>query len=206
MALLMKSEFAALKGVGASAVSNWARRGLLVMAPDPKRPGKELVDVEKSDLLIRGTIDQTRGRPRSADASAAEVTETQPPASTVRPFQPTGAEAVRMEEARERIIGRRIENEKSLGNLVSLSDVERRTAERGRLIRERTMSLLRQQSERVAAETDPRKIYALQSEEFEQLFARLADEIEAEASAEAQADVALAPYADDGEDDEAEAA
>ncbi|ADK99398.1 hypothetical protein [Brevundimonas subvibrioides] len=208
MTLLMKSEFAAHQGVGASAVSNWAKKGLLVFGADPARPGKELVDVEKSVLLIRGTIDQTRGRPRSAEAAQVEQGEAAVPAAATvaRVMALSGPEAARMEEMRERTLGRRIENEKNLGRLVQLPEVERRTADRGRLIRERTLSLLRQQSERVAAETDPRKIYALQAEEFEQLFTRLADEIEAEASAEAQADAVLATIADNAEDDEAEAA
>ena len=110
-----------------------------------------------------------------------------------------------MEEARERIIGRRIDNEKALGNLVSLGEVERRTAERGRMIRERVQATVRNLAERLAAETDPRTITSLLSAELDDVFARLADDIESEASAEAQADVALAVL-DEEADEEAEAA
>jgi len=204
MTLLMKSEFAKRHGVGASAVSNWARKGLLGFGEDPKRPGKQLVDAEKSDLLVRGSIDQTRGRPRSAEAALVEAGEglaTGP----ARAATMTGAEAVRMEEARERIIGRRIDNEKALGNLVSLGEVERRTAERGRMIRERVQATVRNLAERLAAETDPRTITSVLSAELDDVFARLADDIESEASAEAQADVALAVL-DEEADEEAEAA
>lgn len=204
MTLLMKSEFAKRHGVGASAVSNWARKGLLVFGEDPKRPGKQLVDAEKSDLLVRGSIDQTRGRPRSAEAALVEAGEA-PATAPVRAATMTGAEAVRMEEARERIIGRRIDNEKALGNLVSLGEVERRTAERGRMIRERVQATVRNLAERLAAETDPRTITSLLSAELDDVFARLADDIESEASAEAQADVALAVL-DEEADEEAEAA
>lgn len=204
MTLLMKSEFAKRHGVGASAVSNWARKGLLVFGEDPKRPGKQLVDAEKSDLLVRGSIDQTRGRPRSAEAALVEAGEA-PATAPVRAATMTGAEAVRMEEARERIIGRRIDNEKALGNLVSLGEVERRTAERGRMIRERVQATVRNLAERLAAETDPRTITSLLSAELDDVFARLADDIESEASAEAQADVALAVL-DEEAGEEAEAA
>lgn len=204
MTLLMKSEFAKRHGVGASAVSNWARKGLLVFGEDPKRPGKQLVDAEKSDLLVRGSIDQTRGRPRSAEAALVEAGEA-PATAPARAATMTGAEAVRMEEARERIIGRRIDNEKALGNLVSLGEVERRTAERGRMIRERVQATVRNLAERLAAETDPRTITSLLSAELDAVFARLADDIESEASAEAQADVALAVL-DEEADEEAEAA
>lgn len=204
MTLLMKSEFAKRHGVGASAVSNWARKGLLVFGEDPKRPGKQLVDAEKSDLLVRGSIDQTRGRPRSAEAALVEAGEA-PATAPVRAATMTGAETVRMEEARERIIGRRIDNEKALGNLVSLGEVERRTAERGRMIRERVQATVRNLAERLAAETDPRTITSLLSAELDDVFARLADDIESEASAEAQADVALAVL-DEEADEEAEAA
>ena len=84
MTMLMKSEFAALKGVGASAVSNWAKKGLLVYGQDPARPGKQLVDVEKSELLINGTIDQTRGRPRAAGVAQVEGEIASPPSASTR--------------------------------------------------------------------------------------------------------------------------
>jgi hypothetical protein len=209
MTLLMKSEFATLKGVGASAVSNWAKKGLLVYGSDPSRPGKQLVDVEKSELLINGTIDQTRGRPRAASAATIEAETGGAPAaaSVPRQAQMSHAEAARMEEMRERTLGRRIDNEKALGNLVQLALVEARSADRGRMIRERVNAVVRAQAERLAAEGDPRAIVALLTAEFDGLFTRIADEIESEASAEAAADMALARIVDPDEDlDEAAAA
>ncbi len=207
MPLLMKKDFATRHGVGASAVSGWAKKGLLVYAPDPARPGKVLIDAEKSDLLVRGTIDQTRGRPRGGETAAAEAGADVAPAPG-RVAELSGPEAVRMEEARERIIGRRIENEKAMGRLVALADIERQAADRGRMIRERIHAVVRSQSERLASETDPRVIVSLLSREFDGVFDRIADEIEAEARAEAVADAVLASIPDtDGEaDEEAEAA
>lgn len=208
MPLLMKKDFAARHGVGASAVSGWAKKGLLVYAPDPIT-GRKLIDAEKSDLLVRGTIDQTRGRPRSGEAAKAEAgaaVETQP--APARVGQMSGPEAVRMEEARERIIGRRIDNEKAMGRLVAIADIERQAADRGRMIRERIHAVVRSQSERLASETDPRVIVSLLSSEFDGVFDRIADEIEAEARAEAVADAVLEsiPDADGEADEEAEAA
>lgn len=205
---MMKSEYAAHRGVKPSAVSNWAKKGLLVYGADPARPGKQLVDVEKTDLLVNGSVDQTRGRPRSSEAGAVTVSEAGPEAAPSRPVQLSGPEAVRMEEARERIIGRRIENEKALGRLVSLAEVERRAAERGRMIRERVAAVVRSQAERLAAEADPRVIVAVLQGEFDQLFERIADEIEAEARAEAAADAVLEtiPDLEEEGDEEAEAA
>lgn len=209
MTLLMKKDFAARHGVGASAVSNWARKGLLVFAPDPERPGKELIDAEKSDLLVRGTVDQTRGRPRAAEgagASAAPGDGASRTGSAPVAYM-SGPEAVRMEEARERIIGRRLDNEKNAGRLVPLEVVERQSADRGRMIRERVIAVVRAQQERLGAETDPRVIGALLIAEFDGLFERIADEIEAEARAEAVADEVLESIPDaDGEVDDAEAA
>ena len=205
MTMLMKSEFAALKGVGASAVSNWAKKGLLVYGQDPARPGKQLVDVEKSELLINGTIDQTRGRPRAAGVAQVEGEIASPPSASTRHPAMSSAETARMEEMRERTLGRRIDNEKALGNLVQLGVVEQQAADRGRMIRERVNAVVRAQAERLAAESDPRAIVALLTAEFDGLFTRIADEIEQEASAEAAADVALARIIDSDEDDDDEA-
>ncbi len=205
MTMLMKSEFAALKGVGASAVSNWAKKGLLVYGQDPARPGKQLVDVEKSELLINGTIDQTRGRPRAAGVAQVEGEIASPPSAPPRHPAMSSAETARMEEMRERTLGRRIDNEKALGNLVQLGVVEQQAADRGRMIRERVNAVVRAQAERLAAESDPRAIVALLTAEFDGLFTRIADEIEQEASAEAAADVALSRIIDPDEDDDDEA-
>lgn len=205
MTLLMKqAEYAAHRGVKPSAVSNWKAKGLLIFASDPDRPGKQLVDVAKTDLIVGASIDPTRGRPRSADV--AQVDAPQPknfeksPTPVVRAVDPM-AEA-RLEEMRERTTRRRIENSQLLGQLVPLSEYERRAGDMGRLVRERSSGLIRQHAERLAAETDPRTIIALLSEAFDGLFDRLASEIEAEARAELAADAALAVAEPDEEDDE----
>lgn len=190
--LVKKGEFAALMGVGASAVSNWGKKGLLVFGEDPESPGRQLVDVEKSQLLIRGTIDQTRGRPTSASRTAAEQPDDTAGQSTTRTPVLSPAEQLRQEEARERILSRRIENEKSVGGLVSLAEYERKAGEHGRKAREGTHGVVRQLAERLAAESDPRVIVSLLLEKLDKMFANLADDIEAEDRAEQVADATLA--------------
>lgn len=160
--LMKKGEFATWMNVGPSAVSNWGKKGLLVFGDDPRNPGKQLVDAEKSKLLISGTIDQTRGRPSNASRGAAE--ESDQPSGTgsasakAGPGKISESELLRHEEVRERILGRRIENERSVGGLVPRAEYERRAGDHGRLARERTHGVIRQLAERVAAETDPRLI------------------------------------------------
>lgn len=190
--LMKKGEFAARQQVGASAVSNWAKKGLLVFAPDPAHPGKQLVDVEKSELLIRGTIDPTRGRPRAKDAQGQPDADDQPQGgSSPQPISLNGLEAARLDEMRERTTRRRIENEQLLGRLVPLAEYERRAGDMGRLVRERSFGLVRQLSERLAAETDPRTVASILNDALDALFNQVADEIEAAASEESAVDAAL---------------
>jgi hypothetical protein len=199
MAMMSKSEFAASMNVGPSAVSNWAKRGLIVMGPDPQRPGKELVDGDKSRILVNATIDQTRGRPKTSDRTAAETP--QDPQNPIKPPALGGAlpkpvlsetEQARLDEMRERITRRRIDNAKELGQLVALSEYDRRAGEMGRKIRERSHGLIRQHAERLAAATEPRVVAALLHGEFDKLFDKIASELEADAADEMVADRALA--------------
>lgn len=202
--MMTKGDFAAHMSVGASAVSNWAKKGLLVMGPDPERPGKELVDADKSQLLIRGSIDQTRGRPRKADQAAAEKPPTIPgvgEASAARaPAALNLLEQARLDEMRERTTTRQIENGKLLGQLVQLAEYERRAGEMGRMLRERSHGLVRKLAERLAAETDPRAIVTLMGDGLDALFDQVAGELEAALLTEQAVDAVLAEIAPDEEE------
>jgi hypothetical protein len=189
---MKKGEFATWMNVGASAVSNWGKKGLLVFADDPDNPGKQLVDAEKSKLLISGTIDSTRGRPTNASRTSAEQGDQSSASAGGREPKLSASEQLRHEEARERILGRRIENERTVGGLVPRAEYERRAGDLGRLARERTHGVIRQLAERVAAETDPRLISTLLIDAVDKVYTNLADEIEADAQAELVADATLA--------------
>lgn len=204
--LMTKGEFAAHMNVGPSAVSNWNKKGLILFAPDPERPGKQLVDAERSALLIRASVDTTRGRPRKADQAAAE----QSPSSSGEgggaslsgrpPAQLNALEQARLDEMRERTTRRQIENGQLLGQLVSLAEYERRAGEMGRMLRERSHGLVRKLAERLAAETDPRAIITLMGEGLDGLFDQVAGEIEAALETERVVDAVLAEVAPDEEE------
>jgi len=208
MTLLMRAkDYAKHRGVTPAAVSNWKRKELLVFAPDPDSPGKQLIDVAKSDLVLNGTVDQTRGRPRSGE-NESEALEHAASGGAVRAALVSPLQAAQLADLGERTLARRIENEKSLKALVPLAEYERRAGDMGRLVRERTVGVIRQSAERLAAETDPRQIIAYLTGQFDDLFVQLADEIEAAAKLEDGVDQALASVAADLDEDaeEAEAA
>ncbi|ATC25200.1 hypothetical protein CVUC_05310 [Caulobacter vibrioides] len=208
MAMMTKSEFAAFMKVGPSAVSNWAKRGLIVMGPDPDCPGREKVDAEKSAILINATVDRSRGRPKNSERTAAEAPADEknpnksPTLEGASPTKLSQVEQARLDEMRERTTRRRIENGQLLGQLVPVAEYERRAGDMGRMIRERTHGLIRQHAERLAAETDPRAVAALLAGEFDKLFEKIASELEAEAVAELSADITLAAVEAEIEEDE----
>lgn len=186
---MTQTEFAAHRGVGKSAVSNWKARGLLAFAPaDPGRPhGRQLVDVQRSDAAVNAAVDPTLGRPPTAIASS--------PAAPALSENPAGASDglanVRNELIRAQTVRARLQNEKLAGELVALVEFERRAGDAGRLARERMHGVARQLAERLAAETDPRSVLAVLAEAIDQAFADLADRLEAEALAELEVDAEL---------------
>ncbi|WP_430635034.1 hypothetical protein [Sphingomonas hankookensis] len=74
MTLLTKGEFALHRGVGKSAVSNWSKKGLLVMGECPET-GAIKVDVERTDARINARVDPMRGRPTGGLPLPAAVVE-----------------------------------------------------------------------------------------------------------------------------------
>lgn len=200
--LMTQTEFAARHSVGKPAVSAWKKKNLLVFVPDPDRPGKVLVDAELSDKLVRATIDPTRGRPRTGDQIAADAAAEASAAPAPRAPALSGIEAARLEEMQERTRRRKIETEQLLGTLVSLAEFERQASELGRRCREGVHAAIRQVSERLAAETDPRVISTLLATEVDAVFDRLAADIEAEATREREVDQELAPIAEDEDETE----
>lgn len=205
-ALMSQKDYAAHRGVRPSAVSNWKKANLLVFAADPADPTRQLVDVEKSDLVVGGKIDQTRGRPRAADQARVEAAgEGSAPVVVAASSRGMSAlENARLAEMEERLRSRRIDNDARLGQLVPVAEYERQAGEFGRKCREGVHAIVRQQAERLAAESEPRQIIAVLGEAFDKLFARLADDVEAEAHQEREVDQQLAPLADDDDAEDLE--
>ncbi|SFK41910.1 hypothetical protein [Caulobacter sp. UNC279MFTsu5.1] len=203
--LMTKGEFAAHMNVGPSAVSNWNKKGLILFSPDPDRPGRQLVDAERSALLIRASVDTTRGRPRKAEQAAAEQLPSTPGegagSSSSRTLPAMNAlEEARLAEMRERTTTRQIENGRLLGQLVSLPEYERRAADMGRMLRERSHGLVRKLAERLAAEIDPRAIVTLLGDGLDGLFDQVAGELEASLATETAVDTLLADVLPDDDD------
>lgn len=170
--LMSQAEFAVHRGVGRSAVSNWKKKGWVVFAEDGD--GQTLVDVDRTIARLNANLDPARGRPSTAQAS-----QTAPlPLEPREPTQGDGLAAVRTDLIRQQTIGKTLENAKRAGELVPLTEYERRSSELGRLTRDRMHSFLRSYAERFAAERDPRQIVAIGSAEIDRQFDELADQVE----------------------------
>jgi hypothetical protein len=181
--LMTKGAFAARRGVGASAVSNWAKADLLVMAEDPGNPAKMLVDVARTEARLNAKLDPARGRPRTADAAAQGDLPLAPTASAA----PAGGSLadVRTDLIRQQTEKLQLENARRAGDLVPLEEFARRAAEYGRVARERMLSIVRSQAEWLAAARDPRAVVAQLEDEIERAFADLAAQIASGAVADA---------------------
>lgn len=178
MTLMTKGQFAAHRGVGKSAVSNWAKKDLLVMGECPTS-GAIMVDVERTEARINSRIDPMRGRP------AASL-----PAPSAVPTQDAGdigdallggrsVAKVRAELAEENLVTLRLKNAERGRELAPRIELERRASELGRVARERMQAMFRAISERLAAERDARTIMAIGSAEIDRVFAELANDVEA---------------------------
>lgn len=181
MQLMTQAEFARHRGVVKSAVSNWKKGGLLVLAEGHN--GKPMVDVARTDARLNAKIDPMRGRPSmgGGPAEAAHRLPLDSSPAVVAPAPPAGASGSRtiaderMEQVREQRIGNALKNAQLAGDLVPLIEAERRVGEVGRAARERMHAWLRSVAERFAAEKDVRTIMALGEEGIDQVFAELAD-------------------------------
>lgn len=178
MTLMTKGQFAAHRGVGKSAVSNWAKKSLLVMGECPAT-GAVMVDVERTEARINSRVDPMRGRP----AASLPAMSTLPLADAADAVEPSLAgrsvAKVRAELAEENLVTLRLKNAEKAGELAPSAELHRRGAELGRVTRERMHAMLRANAERFAAERDARTILTIGLTEIDRVFAELADDVEA---------------------------
>ena len=194
MTLMTKGAYAQHRGVGKSAVSNWAKKGLLVMGECPTS-GAVMVDVDRTDARINSRVDPMRGRP--SGSLPAPVTTTSSPADDL--LDPVSgrrnAAHVRVDLAEEQLIDRRLRNAEAAKELAPRIELERRASELGRVARERMHAMWRSNAERLAAERDVRSIMAIGLAEIDRVFAQLAEDADHGALAvdedETAADAAL---------------
>lgn len=217
--LMTQAEFAAHRGVGKSAVSNYKKAGLLVFGEDPA-DGKIKVDVARTEARLNSKVDPTRGRPTTAQSAGAQDAPLLDQGAGAGPAmggvsrQMTDVANVRTDLVRQQVIEKQMANARRAGELVPVAEYEKRATELGRVVRERMQSMLRTMSERFAAEKDPRQIVAVGSLEIDRIFTELADQAEAgtlsaddQLEAELAAEVAAQEASEEeGEDELAEVA
>lgn len=159
--LMTQADFAARRGVGKSAVSNWKKAGLLVFAEG--EGGKLFVHVERSEARLEARLDPMRGRPASGEA-------VEPAAGDSGDELPLDAPAKRkLSDARaelvdEDLFGKRLSNAAKAGELVPLVEAERRLAAIGRMAQERVAAEERNVAERLAATNDVRAVMQILEE------------------------------------------
>lgn len=215
--LMTQAEFAAHRGVGKSAVSNYKKAGLLVFGEDPA-DGKIKVDVARTEARLNSKVDPTRGRPTTAQSAGAQDAPLLDQAAALTmggvSRQMIDVANVRTDLVRQQVIEKQMANARRAGELVPVAEYEKRATELGRVVRERMQSMLRTMSERFAAEKDPRQIVAVGALEIDRIFTELADQAEAgtlsaddQLEAELAAEVAAQEAAEEeGEDVLAEVA
>lgn len=194
--LMTQSEFAAHRQVGKSAVSNWKRAGHLIFVEGPT--GKLMIDVARTEARLNARVDPTRGRPSGGVAEAAAA-----PMPNAAVYDDGGEPLAnpRIDLVREQVIEKQLKNKKAAGELVPLAEYERRSGEMSRQARERVMSVVRDQAERLGMESDPRQIISLLETSFDRMFNDMAADIEqgaldGETLAEAVVDIEEVPEED----------
>lgn len=209
---LSKKDFAAHRGVGKSAVSNWVKKGWVVEAEDPA-DGVIKVDVARTEAKLNAYLDPARGRPRAADSQPQGELPMAAPAPAAPTASGPSLADVRTDLIRQQTEKLQLENAKRAGDLVPIEEYARRASEYARVARERMVSIMRGQSEWLASAKDPRAIVAHLQDEIERAFADMAaqiasgeledpaDEVEDDAAVEAEVAAAL----QEEEDEEREA-
>lgn len=170
---MAKSAFAKRRGVAPSAVSNWIKRGVVIVRADER--GRECIDVLRSEALLAGMVDSGRGRPTKASLTGEAPAEVEAESATVVPIGTRNLTNAKADLTDEQLYGQRMKNARDAGQLVALAEQVRRMSELGRLTRERIKSALRGAAERIAAEAEPRTTMVLLDELIDAVFADLAD-------------------------------
>ena len=153
--LMTKAAYARHRGVGKSAVSNYVKRGQIVLVD-----GK--VDVAKSDALLAEIVDPVKGRPSTAPDPGSRK---KAPAPTPTPdTAPNAVAAERIQALQETRIGQALKNAQMAGSLVPLAAYEAKMQTLIGGFCERMTSELRGKAERLAQESDMRAIRALLDE------------------------------------------
>lgn len=160
--LMTQAAFAARRGVGKSAVSNWKKAGLLVFAEG--EGGKLFVHVERSEARLEARLDPMRGRPASGEVVEPAPTDGGDDLLSIDAAGKRKLSDARAELVDEDLFGKRLKNAAAAGELVPLVESERRLSAVGRMVRERLAAEERNVAERLAATGDVRGVMAILEE------------------------------------------
>ncbi len=168
---MSKAAYARHRGVGKSAVSNWVKRGQIVL-----KDGK--VDVAASDAKLGHEVDPGRGRPATTKGeSPAEDSATDTEARN-------DLASIRARDLREKAIGNALKNAQLAGELVPRAAVEAKMKSHISGFCERMQSELRGMAERLALEGDKRTVRALLDEVVHAVRSDFAQRVTADAGEE----------------------
>lgn len=185
--LMTKAAYARHRGVGKSAVSNYIKRGQIVLVGTK-------VDVAKSDAKLDAEVDPASGRdptPANAAKKASRARPSAPDKHRDPAPEASGSvanEAVnelaqeRLEEIRERRHGHALKNAAIAGDLVPFAAYEAKLQAMIAGFCERMQSELRAQSEALANEGAKRKVRGLLDETIQRVRSDFADRLSAGAT------------------------
>lgn len=182
-AFMTQKDYAARHGVGAPAVSNWRKSGLLVFGSDPATA--RLVDVAASDAKVAAHRDPLRGRPTKAVQDAAKAA---PAAASAPVTMPNEFQAARTKDMQARADRGMLELRRMAGDLAPLAELTRRASAIGPMVFERVRSSVRSRLEEMLRVGELRPASVILDECLDKAFAEIADQIESGFLAETDQD------------------
>lgn len=169
------SAYAAHRGVGKSAVSNYRKAGHVVFAEGGD--GKTYVDVQRTDARLNAKLDPARGRPAKAGQQPGPLFDGGAVAVEAAPLARSQLSDVRTELLEEQKIKLRVNNAIAAGLLVPAEEASQLLEGGLRMAREKMQAIVREEAERLAAERDPRAIVAKLGGAVDAAFAALAAKV-----------------------------
>jgi hypothetical protein len=163
------SEYARHIGASPSYVTKLKDQGRLVLREEN---GRQVVDFDLSDRLVRNTADMGRVR-NGANASPGRA-----PSAPLAPVAESGRvdTIFRQAQAQERAYSAKLvelQYREAVGELVKVSDVRAETARLAAALRESILQLPARLTPVLAAESDPAKLHDLLERELHQVLAQL---------------------------------
>lgn len=148
---MTQAEFARHRGVSRPTVSEYKRKGLLVMKDE------RLVDVVASEARLASSLDQSRGGDRSQGSASGKK----------KPAAGGGAYMAAKIRGMEAVADRQeLETKKLANELLEREETHRKAFTLARNAQESMMGIADRMAPLLAAEADPAKVHAMLSDEL----------------------------------------